>query len=57
MELIRRVFLGDFNRVIPMSFIVIGVFLSFLISTTRYLLYIKRKKAFEQNTLLKGDKA
>ncbi|NLZ49089.1 MAG: hypothetical protein GX895_09965 [Clostridiales bacterium] len=46
MDFVKSLLLGKFNFIIPISYIIIGIFVAVLVFTIRYILYSKRKKAF-----------
>ncbi|HCW03703.1 MAG TPA: hypothetical protein DGK91_03660 [Clostridium sp.] len=46
MDFIKSLFLGEFNFIIPISYIIAGTLVAIFVFTVRYLLYTKRKKAF-----------
>lgn len=46
MDFIKSLFLGEFNFIIPISYIIAGILVAIFVFTVRYLLYTKRKKAF-----------
>jgi Ca2+-dependent lipid-binding protein len=45
-DFIKSLFLGEFNFIIPISYIIAGILVAIFVFTVRYLLYTKRKKAF-----------
>jgi Ca2+-dependent lipid-binding protein len=45
-DFIKSLFLGEFNFIIPISYIIAGTLVAIFVFTVRYLLYTKRKKAF-----------
>ena len=46
MDFIKSLFLGEFDFIIPISYIIAGILVAIFVFTVRYLLYTKRKKAF-----------
>lgn len=46
MDFIKSLLLGEFNFIIPISYIIAGTVLAVFIFAVRYILYTRRKKAY-----------
>ena len=45
-DFIKRIFLGEFNFILPVSYMIAGILIAIFIFTVRYVVYTKRKRAF-----------
>lgn len=50
MDFVKRLFLGEFNFIVPVSYMISGILVAIFIFTARYAVYTKRKKAFEKRS-------
>lgn len=46
MDFIKIIFLGEFNFILPVSYMIAGILIAIFIFTVRYVVYTKRKRAF-----------
>ena len=46
MDFIKRIFLGEFNFILPVFYMIAGILIAIFIFTVRYVVYTKRKRAF-----------